>query len=81
MAGMGKDLTRLGCIFPGAGGGRDDQPDDNAFLAKKCQQTLSVDGAISFSGLILRNAAKRGLLPTAFATITRRLPAKQCDLA
>jgi hypothetical protein len=52
MAGMGKELTRLGGISP-AGDGRDDQPGDNAFLAKKCQQTLSIAGTISSSWLIL----------------------------
>ena len=78
-AGQGSDPTWL--YFHGAGGGRDDQPDDNAFLAKKCQQTLSVDATISSLGLILWSAAKRGLLTTAFATITRRLPAEQGDVA
>ena len=59
--GQGADPTWV--YFPGAGGGRDDQPGDNAFLAKKCQQILSVDGTISSSWLILRARQKGACCP------------------
>ena len=79
--GWASDYPTWGEDFPGAGDGRDDQPGDNAFLAKKCQQTLSIAGTISSSEVNIAKRGKRGLLPTAIATITRRLPAEQCGLA
>ena len=47
----------------------------NALLAKKCQQSLSLEFKIFRLRLISRGRAEKGLLPGRFAPIRQRLPA------